>query len=167
MPAGGWVRDIEVPWSSDTDEYRKMRALSYANGARLCSRDLLQLKPTMLSWVPRIACNIVPRQIVELGDGSKRAADACEAYGACAKRTIKHLTCRRAIGSGFRRGFIEQAFRRLTVRAGLIHGAENVPFLQRRDARLLGIGRSSAAHDRSEGPSIPIRVKLEQEAALA
>ena len=34
----GWVRDIEVPWSSDTDEYRKMRALSYANGARLCSR---------------------------------------------------------------------------------------------------------------------------------
>ena len=131
-----------------------MRALSYANGARLCSRDLLQLKPTMLSWVPHIACNIVPRQIVELGDGSKRAADACEAYGACAKRTIKHLTCRRAIGSGFRRGFIEQAFRRLTVRAGLIHGPENEPFLQRRDARMLCVGRSSAAHNRSEGPFI-------------
>ena len=61
----------------------------------------------------------------------------------------------------------EQAFRRLTVRAGLIHGADNVPFLQRRDAWLLGVGRSSAAHSRSEGPSIPIRVKLEQEAALA
>ena len=47
-----WVHDIEVPWSSDTDEYRKMRALSYANGARLCSRDLLQLKPTMLWFAP-------------------------------------------------------------------------------------------------------------------
>eukprot|EP00966_Prymnesium_polylepis_P029250 679112-Prymnesium_polylepis.2 len=54
-----------------------------------------------------------------------------------------------------------------TVRSGLIHGAENAPFLQRRDARMLGAGRSSAAHSRSEGPSIPVRVKVEQKAALA
>ena len=144
-----WVRGIEVPWEEDTDEYRQMRALQYCNGARACSRDLLDLKPTMASWVPHIACYIVPRQIVELGDPSRRAADACESYGACAKRTIKHLTCRRALRAGsFGRGFVEQAFRRLTVRASLIHGPENVPFLQRRDARLIGVGRVSAAPSR-------------------
>ena len=161
-----WVRGIEVPWEEDTDEYRKSRALQYCNGARVCSRDLYDLKPTMASWVPHIACNIVPRQITDLGDPSRRAADACESYGACAKRTIKHLTCKRAIKSGFGRGFVEQAFHRLTVRFGLIHGEENAPFLQRRDAQLLGTGRSSAAHDRSEGPSMSISVKVEQEAAL-
>ena len=162
-----WVRGIEVPWEEDTDEYRQMRALQYCNGARACSRDLLDLKPTMASWVPHIACYIVPRQIVELGDPSRRAADACESYGACAKRTIKHLTCRRALRAGsFGRGFVEQAFRRLTVRAGLIHGPENVPFLQRRDARLIGVGRVSAAPSRSEGPSMSIRVKVEQEYTL-
>eukprot|EP00966_Prymnesium_polylepis_P024675 569183-Prymnesium_polylepis.2 len=74
---------------------------------------------------PHIACNIVPRQIAELGDPSRRVADACESYGACAKRVIKHLTCRRALRAGFGRGFVEQAFRRLTVRAGLIHGPES------------------------------------------
>ena len=160
-----WVSDIEVPWGEDTDAYRKMRALQYCNGARACSRDLFDLKPTMASWVPHIACNIVPRQIVELGDPSRRAADACESFGACAKSTIKHLTCRRALRSGFGRGFIEQAFRRLTVRSGLIHGEENAPFLQRRDAKLVGSGRSSAAPGRVQGPSIPVRVKVEQEAA--
>ena len=160
-----WVNDIEVPWGEDTDAYRKMRALQYCNGARACSRDLHDLKPTMASWVPHIACNIVPRQIVELGDPSRRAADACEAFGACAKHTIKHLTCRRALRSGFGRGFVEQAFSRLAVRSGLIQGEENAPFLQRRDAQLVGSGRSSAAPGRVEGPSIPIRVKVEQEAA--
>ena len=109
--------------------------------------------------------NIVPRQIVDLGDPSRRAADACESFGSCAKRIIKHLTCRRALRAGFGRGFIEQAFRRLVVRSGLIHGEENAPFLQRRDAQLIGAGRLSAS-SRSEGPSILIRVKVEQEAAL-
>ena len=163
-----WVRHIEVLWEEDADDYRKLRALEYCNDARACSRDLYDLKPTMASWVPpHIACNIVPRQIIDLGDPSRRAADACESYGACAKRVVKHLTCRRALRIGFGRGFIEQAFRRLVVRSGLIHGEENAPFLQRQDARLLGAGRLSAAHSRSEGPSIPVRVKVEQEAAQA
>ena len=159
-----WVRDIEVPWEADdTDEYRKMRAVQYCNGARACSRDLYELKPTMASWVPHIACFIVPRQIVELGDPSRRAADACESYGACAKRTIKHLTCRREIGRGFGRGYVEQAFWRLAVRSSLIHGAANEPYLQRRDAQLIGSGRVSAAPSRVEGPMHCIRVKVEQE----
>ena len=163
-----WVRDIEVPWQKeDTDQYRRMRAVQYCNGVRAVSRDLLDLKPTMASWVPHIACNIVPGQIVELGDPSRRAADACESYGACAKRVIKHLTCRRAIGANYAQGYIAQAFRRLSVRSSLIHGVDNAPFLQRQDAQLIGVGRVSAAHSRVEGPHMSVRVKTEQEYSLA
>ena len=160
-----WVQGIEVPWEdADTDTYRQMRALQYCNDARACSRDLIKLKPTMASWVPHVACYIVPRQIAELGDPSRRAADACESYGACAKRTIKHLTCRRALCVGrFGRGFVEQAFRRLVVRSSLIHGPENAPFLLRHDAKLVNVGRVSTAPKRIEGPSMSIRVKVEQE----
>ena len=88
------------------------------------------------------------------------------AVGACAKRVIKHLTCRRVIGAGFGRGYIEQAFRRLVVRSSLIHGPDNVPYLQRRDAHLIGVGRVSSAPKRVEGPSLSVRVKVEQEHSL-
>ena len=117
--------------------------------------------------MPHIACNIVPRQIVDLGDPSRRAADACESYGACCKKVIKHLTCRREISSTYRRGFIEQAFRRMVVRCELLHGTENAPFLQRQDARLLGLGRVTHEHLRVEGPTHSVRGKVEQEAELA
>eukprot|EP00966_Prymnesium_polylepis_P290306 6706191-Prymnesium_polylepis.1 len=83
--------------------------------------------------------------------------DACESYGACAKRTIKYLTCRRALSGGFTRGYVEQAFRRMVVRASLIHGPEIGPFLQRRDAKLVGPGRISVQQPGpwSSGPSDP------------
>ena len=162
-----WVADIETPWLEDSDAYRRKRALQYCNGARRCSRDLHTLKPTMQSWVPHIACNIVPRQIVELGDPTRRSADACESYGACCKNVIKHLTCRRALSQKFGRGYVEQAFRRQCVSCDLLHGDENVPFLQRKDHHLLGSGQLSGAHSRVEGPRCCIRVKLEQEADLA
>ena len=117
----------------------------------------------MASWVPHIACNIAPRQIVDLGDPTKRAADACESFGASAKTIIKRTTCRRQIVAGkFGRGYVEQAFRRLSVRAGLIHGPENAPFLQRADARLIGVGRTSDGPGKLEGPCLSIRVKVEQ-----
>ena len=74
-----WVRDIHASWEpADTDAYRKQRALQWLNHAMGCSRDLLELKPTLMSWVPHVACFIVPRQIVLLGDPSRRSADACE-----------------------------------------------------------------------------------------
>ena len=158
-----WVRDIEVPWTEDTDTYRRGRAQSYCNGARAVSRDLLAMKPTMASWVPHIACNIVPRQIVELGDPSRRAADSCESYGSCAKKTIKFLTCRRAISASFSRGYIEQAFRRLAVRSDLLHGPENAPFLQRADHALASNGRMNAGLERASGPHHSVRVKVELE----
>jgi hypothetical protein len=164
-----WVRGVELPWAdeaADTDEYRRVRALQYCNDARACSRDLYDLKPTMASWVPHIACNIVPRQIAELGDPSRRAADACESYGACAKRVVKHLTCRRAISVGYSRGWVEQAFRRLVVRSSLIHGEANESYLLRKDVELLGAGRHSSGNSRVEGPHHLIRVKVEEEFEL-
>ena len=162
-----WVRDIETPWGDDTDEYRRARALQYCNGARATSRDLLELKPTMASWVPHIACNIAPRQIVRLGDPARRAADSCESFGATAKKTIKFLTCRRRVSEKFSRGYIEQAFRRLVVHADLLHGAENAPYLQRADHALIGSGRMNKGLKREEGPHHCVRVKVEQETALS
>ena len=162
-----WVRGIECPWDSDTDEYRRHRALQYVNGARAVSRDLYDLKPMMASWVPHIACNIAPRQIVELGDPIRRSADACESSGACAKKVIKFLTCQRKISSQYGRGFIEQAFRRLTWRSARIHGEENAPFLQRKYALLLGHGRGYGGYSRIKGPALSVRVKVEQELSNA
>ena len=158
-----WVRGIEEVWVEDSDEYREQRALQYCNGARAVSRDLLALKPTMESWVPHIACNIVPRQIRELGDPTRRSADACESFGAVCKKTIKHLTCRRSITRGFTRGFIEQAFRRLCVRSDRLHGPENAPFLLRQDHVVLGTGRLGSGHATVCGPCHSVRVKVEQE----
>ena len=160
-----WERTTEDPWLEDSDDYRKERALIYCNGARAVARDLYALKPTLESWVPHIACNIVPRQIVDLGDPTCRAADACESYGACCKKVIKHLTCRRNVTRAYSRGWVEQAFRRLAVRSDLLHGPENVPFLMRADHRLLGTGTLGKVSDRVEGPKDCIRVKVEREAA--
>ena len=114
--------------------------------ARQCSRDLLALKPTMRSWVPHVACSIVTRQIVDMGDPTRRSADSCESFGAVLKKVIKHLTCRRrttselnrhsARGGGkvwhqtFRKGYVEQSFGRMCVRSnGLLHGAVNKQYL--------------------------------------
>mmetsp|Transcript_1347 Transcript_1347/g.3466 ORF Transcript_1347/g.3466 Transcript_1347/m.3466 type:complete len:89 (-) Transcript_1347:63-329(-) len=87
--------------------------------------------------------------------------------GACAKKVIKHLTCRRNMSEKYRVGYVEQAFRRLSVRSDLLHGPDNAPFLQRKDAHLLGVGRSSVTPSRVQGPQCLIRVKVEQEAALS
>ena len=52
---------------------------------------LYTLKPTVKIWVPHIACNIVTRQIVFMGDPPRRSADLCESFGAMIKDVIKHL----------------------------------------------------------------------------
>ena len=151
-----WVRLIQTPWASDSDEYRKSRAVSWFNCARRCSRDLYTLKPTMLTWVPHIASYIVPRQIVLMGNPSSRSADSCESFGAVVKKVIKHLTCRRHVrpkgsithhrgpkawGQSFTRGYVEQCFRRTAVRSSLLHGEDNVPYLERQHYRLKSHGR--------------------------
>lgn len=151
-----WVHEIQSGWDeSDTDAYRKQRATSWFNHARQCSRDLRALKPTMMSWVPHIACYVVTRQIVLLGDPSRRSADACESYGAVVKKVIKHLTCRRRVKSAttshangksmwkqtFTRGYVEQCFRRTCVRSRLLHGEDNFQFRQRADWKIVQTGR--------------------------
>ena len=124
--------------------------------------------------MPHIACNIVPRQIVELGDPTRRAADACESYGAVCKKTIKHLTCRRRHSATqlfghrstdgkklwvqtFKRGYIEQSFRRLAVRSELLHGKANVRYGQRTDYALKEKGR--VVKEKVKGASSSLNIK--------
>ena len=180
-----WVRAVQEPFERDDDEYRKQRAVEYFNHSMACSRDLLRLKPTMMSWVPHISCFIVPRQIVWLGDPAKRAADACESYGAMVKKIIKHNTCRRRVRGGshgagpafthahsrgikkwsqtFTRGYVEQAFRRCCVKEKLLHGEANKPYLQRADWKLKdkGIKKEREKTDRVIPPSVRSRVAAE------
>ena len=91
---------------------------------------------------------------------SRRSCDACESFGAMLKKIIKHNTCRRRIKSEasehkrqvggslkrwkqtFKRGYIEQAFRRAGVREAIRHGVENQPYLQRVDAQRAATGKA-------------------------
>ena len=161
--ADRWQHFLELiasrarPWpqgAEDTDEYRKARAVDSFNLGSVCANDLLILKPTMKSWVPHVLVFIDSRQHLELGDPKRRACDACESFGALVKKVIKHQTCRRRLRDepseherkrlvggangkkwvqSFNRGYIEQAFRRVTVSETLRHGKENEPFLLRAD----------------------------------
>ena len=66
---------------------------SYTGAATV--RDLYALNPALAGWVPHVLVFIVPRQIVPLGDPSKRSCDACESLGAKIKKIIRNNTCRR------------------------------------------------------------------------
>ena len=132
--------------------------------------DLLELKPTLQSWVPHIAVFIVPRQVLPLGDPTRRSTDACESFGARLKKVIKHLTCRRRhapaeqttehrrqAGSrlsgrqlwkqSFTRGYMQQAFTRMCVSEALKHGEENAPYLQRPDVLRRDTGRGTVKQE--------------------
>ena len=165
------VRSIQTPWAegaADTDAYREMRAVETFDLAIPVVNDLLHLSPTMKTWVPHILLFIVPRQMITLGDPSRRSCDACESFGAMIKKIIKHLTCRRSVKvdsttgdasttphhvcgeerwhQTFTREFIQQAFERVCVRAELRLGPENAPYAQRTDVKgLQTTGRASAA----------------------
>ena len=174
-----WVRFMQEDWESDTDEYRKGKAVKWFNFATACSRDLKELKPTLQSWVPHIACFVVSRQIVWLGNPTKRAADACESFGALVKKLIKHNTCRRRVRGGssggggpvfahehtrgvkkwrqtFARGHLEQAFRRVCVKGKLLHGEEDRPYLQRADWNMKqkGVKSEHKRTDRELPPTV-------------
>ena len=43
----------------------------------------------------------------------------------------------------FRRSYVEQAFRRVSVRESLQHGSENAPYLQRADACRTDVGKAN------------------------
>ena len=156
-----YIRAISAEWpqgEADTDDYRKERALEAFNLGNKVAIDIHELKPAMLTWVPHIMCFINPRQLVALGDATRRLCDACESFGAMAKKLIKHSTCRRRLESSglthrqrgkadwkqtFKVGFIEQTFKRLCVRESLHHGEDNLRYMDRRDFRRLATGKTS------------------------
>ena len=184
-----WVRCVQEPWTQDDDDYRDERALEYFNHALACSRDVLKLKPTLESWVPHIACFVVPRQIRWLGRSANRAADACESYGALVKDIIKHRTCRRRVKGGtsgqgpafahthtratnswkqtFTRGYIEQAFRRCCVKEKLLHGEENQPYLQRHEWKLKNKGVKKEKVKTERAVPLTVRSCVEAEMDLS
>ena len=153
-----YTRISSEKWPDDSDATRRSKAVEYFNAGAAVARDLYELNPTLASWVPHIMVFIVPRQVVALGNPAKRSCDACESIGSTIKHIIKDLTCRRRHGNtvnhtrgenlwrqSFNKGYIQQAFERVSVRHRLLRGEENQPFLQRQDARLLGQGRTSTA----------------------
>ena len=100
-------------------------------------------------------------EYLTMGDPQRHSCDACESFGSTCKVLIRHLTCRRQHSETqvhghrsangrklwqqtFRRGYIEQTFRRVCVRAELLHGEDNQPYLQRKDLRLLKKGKTTA-----------------------
>ena len=179
------VRSIHVPWpqgEADTTAYREGRAVEAFNLAAKVAHDLMELKPTLLSWVPHVAVFIVPRQMVSLGDPARRACDACESFGAMFKKLIKHSTCRRRVMGDkvtthnpkataqasarrwkqtFNRGYIEQAFTRACVRESLQHGAENAPYRQRVDVRRTTTGKATVSRKSAEDSPAVMRPMTE------
>ena len=137
---------------------------------QVLSNDLYELNPAMAAWVLHVLCFIVPKQIRELGDPARRSCDACESFGCVFKKLIRHATCRRRTSptqtfthrsangrqlwsQTFKKGYIEQSFKRVVVRAELLHGEANEPYLQRVDHALKEKGR--AARERAPRPDEP------------
>ena len=108
--------------------------------------------------------------MVELGDPARRSCDACESFGAMVKTIIKTATCRRRISTetqhttgihanrrrwrqSFTKGYIEQAFNRVSARELLRSDTSdaNVAYLQRQDYRRLSTGVETIASHRQRG----------------
>ena len=80
---------------------------------------------------------------------------------------IRHNTCRRRTSETqlhghrsanghklwaqtFKRGYVEQTFRKLNVRAELLHGDANQAYLSREDHRLLSMGKVAKRREKAE-----------------
>eukprot|EP00965_Chrysotila_dentata_P254766 6211987-Pleurochrysis_carterae.AAC.2 len=88
-----------APPHEDSDAYRTEHAVEYFSLANRVAIDLLKLNPNLAGWVPHVIAFIVPRQILTLGDPSRRSCDACEACGAACKNTNKSLTRQRHLSA--------------------------------------------------------------------
>ena len=170
------VDESNKEWATpadDTDDYRKGRAVAFFNAATVVARDIYALNPELTGWVLHVLVFVVARQYLSMGNPARRSCDACEALGSSMKKIIKHLTCRRRTSASqihshrsangaklwvqtFKRGYIEQTFRRVCVRAELLHGEGNTPYLQRADHRLLTKGKVAA--DKASSSDAPMSV---------
>ena len=89
-------RSLRV-FESDTDEYRQQRAVGVFNTSNQVMKDVKVLRPTLQSAIPHILRNIVPPQIVEMGDPLGRGCDQSEAIGANLKSTLHRRVCRKKL----------------------------------------------------------------------
>ena len=62
--------------------HRELRAVEAFNAGTQAGKDMKVLRPTLLSACPHVLANIVPRQMVEMGDPLRRGCDQSEAIGA-------------------------------------------------------------------------------------
>ena len=159
-------------FESDTDPYRKQRAVEVFNAASQSGRDVKVLRPTLKSSVPHVIANIIPRQIVEMGDPLRRGCDQSEAIGANMKSTIHRRVARNKIDGKARTHVrrdangvekkrwtqtlkvsrVMQAMRSECVRERILRDPDSAPFLQRKHFRLLSQGRVSKAPVKEERP---------------
>ena len=160
-------------FESDTDSYRQQRAVEVFNGASQVGRDVKILRPTLQSACPHIVANIIPRQIVEMGDPLKRGCDQSEGFGANLKSTIHRRVSRNKItgkdvkhtrrdASGavtkqwtqkaLKVSRVMQAFRTECVCNRIVRDPGSAKYLLRKHHRLLGKGRASGAPVKEERP---------------
>ena len=134
-------------------------------------KDLKVLRPTLQSACPHVLANIVPRQMVEMGDPLRRGCDQSESIGANMKSTIHRRVARNKIDGKERQhtrrnasGGIEkrwtqkalrvsrvmQAFRAECVRERIVRDPGSAHLLQRKHFRVLNHGRASKAPIKEE-----------------
>ena len=143
------------------------------NAASQSGRDLKVLRPTLVSACPHIMANIIPRQIIEMGDPLRRGCDQSESVGANMKSTIHRRVTRKKItgkdtkhtrrdASGaitkqwtqkaLKWSRVMQAFRSECVRERIVRDPGSKHLLQRQHHRLLNQGRVSKAPAKQERP---------------
>ena len=166
------VRAFRV-FESDTNNYREQRAVEVFNAASQLGRDAKVLRPTLVSACPHILANVVPRQIVDLGDPLRRGCDQSEAVGANMKSTIHRRVVRRTITNkstkhtrrdakgaivkqwtqkALKVSRVMQAFRAECVRERILRDPGSAHLLQRKHCKLINMGRVSTPRAKEETP---------------
>ena len=159
-------------FESDADDHRKLRAVEAFNAGTQVGKDIKVLRPTLQSACPHVLTNIVPRQMVEMGDPLRRGCDQSESIGANMKSTIHRRVARNNIdgkarkhtrhGSdgavqktwqqkALRKSRVLQAFRAECVSERVTRDPRYADLLQRKHHRLLDKGRVSKAPVKAEG----------------
>jgi len=150
--------------SDSEDYYRKERAVECFNAAAEVLSEYKRLSPAAQSACPHVALCVLPRQMVEHGDPTRRGTDHSESYGAAIKDGIHRRCLRRKKATersthhrrdkegkivktwtqaplGVSR--VMQTFRDQCVRERLIRDEESVPYLLRTHYRLAKTGFST------------------------
>ena len=160
-------------FESDANHYREARAVETFNAATQVGHDVKVLRPTLKSACPHILADIVPRQIIEMGDPLSRGCDQSESVGANMKSTIHRRVARRKVNGkatvhkrhdasgsivkqwtqkALKVSRVMQAFRSECVRERILRDPASALYLQRKHFHLLKHGRASKAPVKPERP---------------